>query len=180
VTITIVPGDQRTDSEREKLQAFKSPTTTLEGFATIIRAAEQAMVLDQYAKVFSKDILRVEVTGPKQPHLTLVVTYNHYLTETIQKFRKMKWEKLVTEKVHAFFNTTEGSPAWCGKSFNVNSLLKTLHAVAAEMDMDRHACSEAIDCMLAYYKVSNSAPNSHSHSQLLGALRYQRTRQTYG
>src|SRR5437016_2096195 len=27
VTITIVPGDQRTDSEREKLQEFKSPTT---------------------------------------------------------------------------------------------------------------------------------------------------------
>src|SRR2546423_15351875 len=36
VTITIVPGDQRTDSEREKLQGFKSPTTTLEGFATIV------------------------------------------------------------------------------------------------------------------------------------------------
>src|SRR2546423_8697364 len=39
VTITIVPGDQRTDSEREKLQEFKSPTTVLENFAAIVRAA---------------------------------------------------------------------------------------------------------------------------------------------
>jgi len=101
------------------------------------------------------------------------ITYNHYLTENIQKFRKMKWEKLVTERVHSFFNTSEGTPTWYGKSFNVNSLLKTLHAVSTEVDMDHHACSEAIDCMLAYYKVSNSASNSHSHSQLLGPLRYQ-------
>lgn len=72
VKVTIVPGDQRTESERQKLEAFKSPTTALAEFVTIFGAAEEAMGLDQYAKAFSNDILRVEVTGPKQPHLTLV------------------------------------------------------------------------------------------------------------
>jgi hypothetical protein len=63
VTVTIVPGDQQTGSERQKLQAFKSPSTALEDFATIVNAAEQAMGLDQHVKAFSNDILRVEVTG---------------------------------------------------------------------------------------------------------------------
>jgi hypothetical protein len=70
--VTIVPGEQRTDSERQKLQAFRSPTTAIDDFATIIGSAEEAMGLDQNTKAFSNDILRVEITGPKQPHLTLV------------------------------------------------------------------------------------------------------------
>jgi GTPase SAR1 family protein len=71
-TVTIVPGEQRTDIERQRLQAFRSPTTALDDFATIIGSAEEAMGLDQNTKAFSNDILRVEITGPKQPHLTLV------------------------------------------------------------------------------------------------------------
>jgi GTPase SAR1 family protein len=72
ITVTIVPGDHRNDEERQKLRAFKSPTTSLDEFAAIIGAAEAAMGLEQNAKAFSNDILRVEITGPKQPHLTLV------------------------------------------------------------------------------------------------------------
>jgi hypothetical protein len=105
-----------------------------------------------------------------EPHQTgHPITYNHYLTDNIQKSRQREWEKIVAEKVHGFFGTREDSPVWCKGSFDVNKLLTALHAVAAEADMDRHACSEAIDCMLAYYKVSNSA--SSAHSQPLNPLR---------
>lgn len=38
------------------------------------------------------------------------------------------------------------------RTFDVRALLESLtHSTAA--DMDRYACSEAIDCMKAYYKV---------------------------
>lgn len=90
------------------------------------------------------------------------ITYNHNLTENIQKAHQREWEKLVTEKVHGFFGTSKDSPKWRDSSFDVNDLLKALHAVTTKTDMDRHACSEAIDCMLAYYKVSNSASSAHS------------------
>jgi hypothetical protein len=90
------------------------------------------------------------------------ITYNHYLTDNIQKSRQKEREKVVTEKVHGFFGTNKDSPIWRNGSFDVNKLLTALHAVATEAEMDRHACSEAIDCMQAYYKVSNSAFRAHS------------------
>ena len=38
----------------------------------IIEAAKDAMGIDDSSKVFSSDILRLELSGPEQPHLTLV------------------------------------------------------------------------------------------------------------
>jgi hypothetical protein len=38
----------------------------------VVEEAKQAMGLDSNNKVFSADILRVEISGPSQPHLTMV------------------------------------------------------------------------------------------------------------
>ncbi|KAK5193532.1 hypothetical protein LTR99_007084 [Exophiala xenobiotica] len=72
VTVTIIPGQDRSEASAKTLSAFKSPSTSIDEFAKIVNAAEKAMGLDIVTKVFSKDILRVELSGPNQPHLTLV------------------------------------------------------------------------------------------------------------
>lgn len=72
IVVTIIPSEHRSELMQKKLQAFRSPISALENLASLFGAAEKAMGLDKEGKVFSTDILRVEVTGPKQPHLTLV------------------------------------------------------------------------------------------------------------
>ena len=70
-TVTIVPDPSRSEQEIAELSAFKAPSTVYDDFGSIIEAAGKAMGLGP-AKVFSTDILRVEISGPSQPHLTLV------------------------------------------------------------------------------------------------------------
>jgi len=72
ITVTIIPGEDRTQRESDILSQFKAPSISVDDFANIVAAAEKAMGLDESSKVFSKDILRVELCGPKQTHLTLV------------------------------------------------------------------------------------------------------------
>lgn len=72
VTVTIIPDGGRTEKEAEQLSRFTSPSSSLDDFAGIVKAAETAMGLDHLNTVFSKDILRVELCGPTQPNLTLV------------------------------------------------------------------------------------------------------------
>ena len=72
ISVSITPGDDCIEKEAEALQAFKPPSTCIDDFSTIVQAAEKAMGLDGGVKKFSNDVLRVELCGPDQPHLTLV------------------------------------------------------------------------------------------------------------
>lgn len=75
VKISIAPDSQvvRTDDEKQILLNFKV-STALEDLHldTIIESAKVAMGINDTNKAFSSDILRVEVSGPDQAHLTLV------------------------------------------------------------------------------------------------------------
>lgn len=72
VTATIRPDPERAESQKERLRAFNSPTVSLSQFADIVSSAEDFIGVGQDGQRFSKDVLRVEVSGPTQPHLTLV------------------------------------------------------------------------------------------------------------
>jgi GTPase SAR1 family protein len=72
VTITIVPAEDRNDNERAELESFTAPENAVGDLGALIESAEKAMGLDTLTRGFSNDVLRVEVSGPKQPHLTLV------------------------------------------------------------------------------------------------------------
>lgn len=84
------------------------------------------------------------------------ITFNHYLTDNIQKARQNHSQKLLAAKLKTFFNvdplgnmpTTPFSQA-----INTKSLLDAL-TKETEADMEKFACSEALDCMEAYYKAS--------------------------
>ncbi|CAN9274782.1 unnamed protein product [Alternaria alternata] len=77
IKISIVPDSRERDrSERdlEKLRNFhySVPTEDLQ-LEAVIEAAKDAMRISESSdKVFSSDILRLELSGPNQPHLTLV------------------------------------------------------------------------------------------------------------
>jgi len=71
-SVAIVPSSDRTDGERAKLLKFRHDMVKLDQFEDLVYSAKDAMGLDGDEKAFSNDILRVEVSGPNQPHLTLV------------------------------------------------------------------------------------------------------------
>ena len=71
--ISIIPGPERNEQEKARLQkfAFRGAVTDLD-LASVIEDAKAAMGIGETSKVFSTDILRVEISGPSQPHLTIV------------------------------------------------------------------------------------------------------------
>lgn len=72
VNISIIPDKARPKPEKDSLGKFKPPTASMDAFPDIIDAAAKEMGIDGTKKSFSKDVLKVEIYGPKQPHLTLV------------------------------------------------------------------------------------------------------------
>jgi len=71
-TVAIMPGSERSEDKRKKLLGFKPPTVQLDEFPSLVDAAKKAMGLNSDTDAFSDDVLRVEISGPEQPHLTLV------------------------------------------------------------------------------------------------------------
>lgn len=71
-SVSIVPHASRTDLEKQPLADFHE---TLEGFdrlAGLIEDAKAIMGIHTHGKTFSNDLLRIEITGPDRPHLTIV------------------------------------------------------------------------------------------------------------
>lgn len=72
VKASITPGPERPAEERERLLDF-NPAVDIDnlGLGAVIESAKEMMGLSD-TKVFSTDTLRVELSGPTQPHLTMV------------------------------------------------------------------------------------------------------------
>lgn len=91
------------------------------------------------------------------------ITYNHYFTETIQNVRTKRLEDDLIQRLRAFLHLRDGEAL---EELNFTKLKKAslISALSTrnEVDMDSYACGEAVDCMLAFYKVScaNSFPIS--------------------
>ncbi|KAI4161555.1 MAG: hypothetical protein L6R39_000045 [Caloplaca ligustica] len=72
VNIKIRPSHDRSDEEKAKLLAFEAPSGDIDQFPQLVEAAKEAIGIDAHGKRFSEDVLRVELSGPRQAHLTLV------------------------------------------------------------------------------------------------------------
>ncbi|KAM0331648.1 hypothetical protein ACHAQA_003327 [Verticillium albo-atrum] len=72
VRVSITPGESRYDKEREDLKSW-NPRASIdnEGLEAVTEEAQAAMGIPVVRK-FYDDILRIELTGPTQPHLTMV------------------------------------------------------------------------------------------------------------
>jgi GTPase SAR1 family protein len=74
VTVSIVPHHSRSDEDRERLLQFREELDSFEGFPDLVERAKTAMGIYGHipGKAFSDDTLRIEVSGPDRPHLTIV------------------------------------------------------------------------------------------------------------
>lgn len=100
VKVTAIPGPERTEIEKKKLQGLPASIASMDEMPALIRRAEEAMGLGVDTKAFSDDVLRVEISGPGQPHLTLVDLPGLIHAETRQQ--SAKDVKLVSSLVRTY------------------------------------------------------------------------------
>ena len=70
--VSIVPNQDASSADRERLLAFRETLQQLEEFPHLIERAKSEMGITATGKAFSKNILRVEISGPERPKLTVV------------------------------------------------------------------------------------------------------------
>lgn len=81
------------------------------------------------------------------------ITYNHYFTETLQNVRN-EWAKDdYTRIIQDFFGVQSLNSVYRSEYMDLRPLVTAL-LQRREPDMNRLACSEALDCMQGYYKVA--------------------------
>lgn len=80
------------------------------------------------------------------------ITDSHYFIDCVQKNREDQLQKSLKKKLREFFpKQTQSLSGQETHSFNLNELVALL-AGKTETDVEKLTCSEAIDCMAAYYK----------------------------
>ncbi|KAJ3536938.1 hypothetical protein NM208_g6513 [Fusarium decemcellulare] len=73
IKVSITPGESRYGEEKERLESWH-PEASIdkEGLGSVTDEAKRAMADSTGTGEFYEDILRIELTGPGQPHLTMV------------------------------------------------------------------------------------------------------------
>ncbi|RAL04044.1 uncharacterized protein BO80DRAFT_348563 [Aspergillus ibericus CBS 121593] len=72
VRVSIVPHHSRSEVEQRSLGSFCEELDGFDGLPQLVDNAKAAMGISTHGKAFSNDLLRVEVSGPDRPHLTIV------------------------------------------------------------------------------------------------------------
>ncbi|KAI1775955.1 dynamin GTPase [Hypoxylon cercidicola] len=72
VIVSIMPETSTSKADKDHLPQFHEELNGFEGFQSLIEKAKLAMGISNSGKTFSKDRLRVEITGPDRPHLTII------------------------------------------------------------------------------------------------------------
>jgi hypothetical protein len=99
--------------------------------------------------------LATKVEEILEPHLLgHPITYNHYLTENVQKAQAARHREELEKRLKCFFKKDELNQDATNHWFDMKALLETLTSYM-EPDMDKFLCSMATDMMQAYYKVSS-------------------------
>ncbi len=64
-TVAITPGVERSEEEVERPSKFNAASAQIDDVHSLVEAAEEAMGLPPNQNIFSPNVLRVEITGPK-------------------------------------------------------------------------------------------------------------------
>lgn len=72
VKVTIIPHRPLGKNENDALSNFHEQLDTLQGLPELIENAKAFMGIRTLGKAFSNDLLRIEISGPDRPHLTIV------------------------------------------------------------------------------------------------------------
>jgi hypothetical protein len=130
----------------------------------VIYVADAATSKSLFQKIFEpaltklKNTLNEKTTELLVPHQkSHPITYNHYFTETLQKIRNERNKKEYTKILTNFFGVSSLEQSIHTSQYKDLRLLLTALLQRTEPDMNRFACSEALDCMEAYYKVARQS-----------------------
>ncbi|KAK4112757.1 hypothetical protein N656DRAFT_836798 [Canariomyces notabilis] len=69
--VSIVPHESRTESEKEALREFREELSGFDELPKLVENAKSRMGITVHGRAFAKDILRIEISGPDRPHLTI-------------------------------------------------------------------------------------------------------------
>jgi hypothetical protein len=137
---------------------------------TIAYVADAATSKALFQKIFEPALnqllenLKTETAKLLKPHQTShPITYNHYFTETLQKVRNERSKNEYTRIIKEFYGVASLDSVYLSQHRDLRPLVTAL-VQHTEPDMNRFACSEALDCMEAYYKV-NYFPSVASYPQ---------------
>lgn len=72
VVVNIVPSQHRSRNESKDLSNFQYTLKSFNELPALIESAKVVLGLDKPGSGFSSDILRIEISGPTRPHLTVV------------------------------------------------------------------------------------------------------------
>ncbi|KAF3768369.1 hypothetical protein M406DRAFT_336893 [Cryphonectria parasitica EP155] len=72
ISVSIVPDYSCSDSEKAGLAGFYAELEGFNSLANLIEDAKSAMGISMHGKAFSKDLLRVEISGSDHSYLTIV------------------------------------------------------------------------------------------------------------
>lgn len=100
VSVSIVPHHSRSEPEQAALGSFHEKLDGFDGLPSLIENAKAAMAISTHGRAFSKDLLRVEVSGPDRPHLTIVDLPGLIHSETRQQ--SVSDVELVQDVVQAY------------------------------------------------------------------------------
>lgn len=126
--------------------AATTDQTTRDGILSLIIDPELSRVKTDFDQAVKK-ILHQHVHG--RP-----TTFDHYLTENLQKARTEQQQDQVAAVIQEFFGTNPRSKDYMTTKMNVNTKALMIAFInATEPDMTTFACKEALTTMTAYYKV---------------------------
>ncbi|KAJ4307351.1 hypothetical protein N0V88_000735 [Collariella sp. IMI 366227] len=137
---------------------FHAASHTMESILQHAADEETATALLSIVVVPAMEVIRAglwsEADKILEPHISgHPITYNHYLTDNVQKAQAQRLRLKLEEHLKLFFNTSELSSGLMNYKFDMLKLFDKL-TVRMEPDMDTYSCSMAIDMMEAYYKVA--------------------------
>ncbi len=101
-SVSIVPHDSRSESEQLSLRGFRERLDGFAGLPRLVESAKLAMGITTHGKAFAKDILRIEITGPDRPHLTIVDLPG--LIHSATKYQSSSDVELIREVVQGYMN----------------------------------------------------------------------------
>ncbi|KAH0592650.1 hypothetical protein MHUMG1_09642 [Metarhizium humberi] len=115
---------------------------TAEGILQVINKAINSLS-DELDSEFQKLLLPYRTVHP--------ITYNHYLTDTVQKIQEKRRRHKLREEFRKLLGDDEMRPVIHNVCMNPSELISQLED-HTEVDMESYACSLAIDYAEAYYK----------------------------
>ena len=74
IKVSLIPGPFRSAEEEKRLRAFQHDLTSYDDLPGLVARAQETMSYSttRSGMTFSQDVLRIEVSGPKQPQLSIV------------------------------------------------------------------------------------------------------------